>query len=133
MNHLEMQFDPGTIEHLGVQMYSTLPPVIAELISNSYDADAGWVKIYLNDISDKTIIISDNGHGMTFEDLNAKFLRIGRNRRADSTGQRSESGKRLVIGKKGIGKLSFFGIAHKIQVTTIKDGIKTALFWIGIC
>ena len=28
---LEMHFDPNTIEHLGIQMYSTLPPVIAEL------------------------------------------------------------------------------------------------------
>ena len=38
-NILEMRFDPNVITHLGIQMYSTLPPVIAELVSNSYDAD----------------------------------------------------------------------------------------------
>lgn len=126
MEYLEMQFDAGTIEHLGVQMYSTLPPVIAELISNSYDAEASHVKIKLFDEDEKKIIISDDGHGMTFDDLNLKFLRIGRNRRAESDGQRSETGKRLVIGKKGIGKLSFFGIAHRIQVDTIRGGKKNS-------
>lgn len=40
---LKMTFDPKTIEHLGVKMYSTLPPALAELISNAYDADAGKV------------------------------------------------------------------------------------------
>ena len=44
---LEMSFDPNTIEHLGVRMYSTLPPVLTELIANAYDADAETVKIIL--------------------------------------------------------------------------------------
>ena len=50
-----MHFDPNTIEHLGIQMYSTLPPVIAELISNAYDADAKHVKIHLADVGEKFI------------------------------------------------------------------------------
>ena len=37
---LEMRFDPQTINHLGLRMYSTLPPALAEIVSNSYDADA---------------------------------------------------------------------------------------------
>src|ERR1700752_3726789 len=119
---LEMRFDPNTIEHLGIQMYSTLPPVIGELISNAYDADAKYVKVHFIDEGEKTIIISDNGHGMKYEDLNAKFLKIGRNRRTDVTGQKSESDKRYVIGKKGIGKLSFFGIATRVKVETVRDG-----------
>lgn len=122
---LEMQFDPNTVEHLGMQMYSTLPPVIGELVSNAYDADATHVKIYLNDENDKSIIMSDNGHGMNYDDLNSKFLKIGRNRRTDtnSSGQKSESGNRNVIGKKGIGKLSFFGISEEITVETERDGL----------
>jgi hypothetical protein len=120
---LEMHFDPNTIEHLGIQMYSTLPPVIAELVSNAYDADAKYVCIKLKDMGDKAIVISDNGHGMKYSDLNSKFLKIGRDRRSE-VGQKSESGERYVIGKKGIGKLSFFGIAHHIEVTTIRDGLK---------
>lgn len=125
-DELVMRFDPTTIEHLGVQMYSTLPPVIAELVSNSYDADATAVKVILNDNDDKIIKVIDNGHGMTFRDINTKFLKIGRNRRKDAgahlTIQKTESGKRDAIGKKGIGKLSFFGIASLVEVETIRDG-----------
>ncbi|MDB4940243.1 MAG: hypothetical protein JWO40_668 [Candidatus Doudnabacteria bacterium] len=117
---LKMTFTPNTIEHLGVRMYSTLPPVIAELIANAQDADATGVKIHLSDTADKEIVISDDGHGMSFEDINSKFLRIGRNRRNEEGGQTSPGGRK-VIGKKGLGKLSFFGIAHEIEVRTTQD------------
>jgi hypothetical protein len=120
-NRLVMKFDPNTIEHLGIQMYYTLPPVIAELVSNSYDADAKKVEVFLNDKAAKSIIVSDDGHGMSFHDINDKFLKIGRNRRNQTNSQKSESGNRFVIGKKGIGKLSFFGIASNIVVETIKN------------
>lgn len=32
-----MRFEPMTIEHLGLRLYSTLPPVIAELVSNAHE------------------------------------------------------------------------------------------------
>ena len=41
----EMKFDIGTIKHLGLQMYSTLPPVIGELVANAWDANAPRVDI----------------------------------------------------------------------------------------
>ncbi|MEO6721764.1 MAG: ATP-binding protein [Ferruginibacter sp.] len=125
---LIMVFDPTTIEHLGIQMYSTLPPVISELVSNSYDADAKKVTIQLFDLVEKKIIISDDGHGMTFDDINKKFLKIGRNRRRSDNNvlelQKTESGKRFAIGKKGIGKLSFFGVSKTIKVATIREGFE---------
>src|SRR5256885_854949 len=44
-SQFELRFDLGTIKHLGLQMYSTLPPVIGELIANAWDADARRVDI----------------------------------------------------------------------------------------
>lgn len=121
---LEMSFDPHTIEHLGVRMYSTLPPVLAELIANSYDADSEFVKITLNDEKpEKEITIEDDGIGMTFDEINDSFLRIGRNRRKEEKIEMTPKG-RSVIGKKGLGKLSFFGIAHEIEITTKKKAKK---------
>lgn len=74
-DQLVMEFDPNTIEHLGINQYSKLPSVIAELIANSYDAEASEVLIYLNDSEkDKDIIIDDNGHGMTFDQINERFF-----------------------------------------------------------
>lgn len=117
---LQMKFAPNTIEHLGVKMYSTLPPVVSELIANSYDADAKEVKILLNDSKDKEIVVSDDGHGMSFNEINESFLTIGRNRRVKNSTDESPNGRK-VIGKKGLGKLSFFGIAHEIKITTVKN------------
>lgn len=125
-SELKMTFDPNTITHLGIQMYSTLPPVIAELVSNSYDADAHEVILSLqdSDFSNKTISIKDDGHGMTFDEINNCFLLIGRNRReGDEKNQKTRSGERFVIGKKGIGKLAFFGIAKTIEIETVANGL----------
>lgn len=119
---LKMTFDPATIEHLGIQMYSTLPPVIAELIANAHDADAPVVEICLKDDGPvKEIIVSDKGTGMSFDEINDKFLRIGRNRRLEE-GSQTTAGGRKIIGKKGLGKLSFFGIASEIEIITKKNG-----------
>ncbi|GAA3594862.1 TIGR02391 family protein [Kribbella ginsengisoli] len=130
---LTLQFDPLTIEHLGYKMYSHLPNALAELIANAYDADATKVRVVLrDDQGDRAVIVEDNGHGMGVGDLQEKYLRIGRNRRADGN-DRSESGKRSVAGKKGLGKLALFGIGETILLTTKRQGtseeLRVALSW----
>ena len=120
---LEMRFNPKTIEHLGARLYSQLPPVLAELIANAYDADASKVKLTLKDEdgSEKEIIVEDDGEGMSFEEINEEFLQIGRNRREKQKSEKTAKG-RMIIGKKGLGKLSFFGIALEIEISTKKNG-----------
>lgn len=123
---LTMTFSPNTIEHLGVRMYSTLPPVLAELIANAYDADAERVLLELKDANgEKEINVKDDGLGMYFDEINDKFLKIGRNRREyDKTDVTPKHGRKI-IGKKGLGKLSFFGIAHEIEISTRRNGEET--------
>lgn len=121
---LVLKFDPTTIEHLGISLYSKLPSVLSELISNSWDADADNVSIDFADSNEtKEISYSDDGAGMTFQELNEKYLVIGRNRRTEPDAQISSKG-REVIGKKGLGKLSVFGICDTIEVISIKNGLK---------
>ena len=122
---LEFTFEIGTIDHLGVKLYSTIPPMIAELISNAWDADAHNVYLYFNDKDTKSIIVKDDGSGMDFDELNDKFLKIGRNRRIASNSDKT-LGERHVLGKKGLGKLSMFGIGKKITISTVKDGKKNS-------
>lgn len=118
-DELKMSFDPLTIEHLGVKMYSHIPNAIAELVANAYDADAKNVQIKLYETdNDKKIQIVDDGIGMDFDEINSKFLRIGRNRRKD--GAEVSPGGRKATGKKGLGKLALFGIGDLIEVSTIK-------------
>lgn len=121
----KIKFDKNTIDHLGIKLYSSFPPVIAELISNSYDADAENVEIKIN-YDEKVVTVTDDGTGMNHDELNQNFLVIGRNRRkAEGTGV-SKAKKRKVTGKKGLGKLAVFGIAKTIEVYSIKDGVKNA-------
>lgn len=120
MPELIMTFDPRTIEHLGVKMYSTLPPAIAELIANAYDACATEVYVKLYD-SPKRIEVIDDGIGMTFGEINTNFLRIGRNRREE---EQKPPCTRFPTGKKGLGKLALFGIGKSVEVITKKEGKK---------
>lgn len=124
----EMKFDPRTIEHLGVKMYSTLPPALAELISNAYDADASNVILRFHEQNrvPKSINIIDNGEGMSADDIRDRFLVIGRNRRREDGDIASKEFGRLPTGKKGLGKLALFGLAKTITITTRKDGLENS-------
>ena len=120
----EMRFDPQTINHLGLRMYSTLPPALAELISNSYDADATNVIITLMEVKGKPkeIKIDDDEIGLSYDDIINKFLVIGRNRRNDDGDVPSTKHNRLPTGKKGLGKLALFGLAKTITILTRQNG-----------
>jgi hypothetical protein len=122
-----MKFDVGTIKHLGLQMYSTLPPVIGELVANGWDANATCVDIVIPDVpldpDDSEVIISDNGIGMSDEDIRTKYVITGRDRREDEgSDETPEPLRRKVMGRKGIGKFSSFGIAKEIEIESVKDG-----------
>lgn len=122
-----MEFDVYTIKHLGLQMYSTLPPVIGELVANGWDANATKVEITIPEtpIDEQTseIVISDDGIGMSDKEIREKYLIVGRDRRENEQSDETPPPySRKVMGRKGIGKFSAFGIAKEIDVESIKDG-----------
>ena len=65
-NGFKIRFDKNTIDHLGIKLYSKFPPVIAEFISNSYDADAENVVIEIDYIN-KIVTVKDDGIGKFLE------------------------------------------------------------------
>lgn len=71
-----------------------------------------------------TIVIRDDGHGMSPTGIQEKFLIINRNRRQSSS--KSESGLRDVMGRKGLGKLAGFGTAEKITIWSKRSGVTFA-------
>ena len=121
---LLLTFDPQTVDHLGAKMYSHLPNAVAELIANAYDADATTARVLIG--IDGTLTVEDNGHGMSREDVADKYLHIGRNRRNDTGSRYTESGRRSVSGKKGLGKLALFGIGKDVQLVTTRIGSGSA-------
>jgi len=113
-----------TLEHLGVQMYKRRDTAIAELVANCWDAGAGKVDIRIPEAHDydpdqSTITITDDGNGMTAEQVQQEYLVVGRNRRQKGGGTGARA--RPVMGKKGIGKLAGFGLAAEMEVCTWKQ------------
>lgn len=131
-DNLRLKFDPRTIEHLGIKMYSRLPSALAELIANGYDANATEVNVELFDSDDnKKVVVTDNGDGMSFEEINDNFLVIGRRRR--DFDDNPSILNRKITGRKGLGKLALFGIGKTIEINTCKRGsnqlVKFTMNW----
>ena len=117
-----LNIDLNVLNHLGLNLYSNVPAVLSELIANAWDADASEVTVLVEGRQDnKTITISDNGHGMDDSDFRTKFLTVGYERRGGGgKGDKTKDKKRTIMGRKGIGKLSVFSIAKTIQIITKK-------------
>lgn len=116
-----LEIDLNVLNHLGLNLYSNVPAVLAELIANAWDADAARVDVSVKGQNDgKQIVIKDDGCGMDDADLREKFLTVGYQRRIKGGGDQTASKRRPVMGRKGIGKLSVLSIARKVQVFTKK-------------
>ena len=125
-----MKFAGGVVKHLGLNMYAGPVPAIAELIANAWDANAGEVHITVpfdqKFGSDSVIEVSDYGHGMSFRDCDDKYLVIGRDARKEDGNYVNGSKTRKRMARKGLGKLAGFGIANKIEVITVRKGLRTS-------
>src|SRR5437867_885067 len=111
----------SVLDHLGRQLYRSFATVLGEAISNSWDANASNVWIYV-DRKKNNFVIKDDGDGMTSDDFQNKFLRIGYSKR--KTGETRSSKNRPYIGRKGIGKLALLSCAQKIAVISKTVGGK---------
>jgi len=103
----------SVLNHLGRNLYRSFVTVLGEAISNSWDADAKNVWIYI-DKEKNRFVIKDDGIGMTSDDFQNKFLKIGYSKRKGGK-TKSEKG-RPFIGRKGIGKLALLSCADEITV-----------------
>jgi hypothetical protein len=79
--------------------------------------------------ADVQVVIEDDGHGMTWEEVRDRFLPLNRQRRANAKGQEvvlTSPGGRFVMGRKGVGKLAGFGAALTVEVWTKRKGDTSA-------
>jgi hypothetical protein len=122
----ELKFAHNVIEHLGIKLYKNKAAnVLAELVANCWDADASWVDIKIDKMggpqSDGCIVISDDGVGMSYALIKDHYLHVGKPKRTNAK-EVSPSGRRP-MGRKGLGKLSPFGIARVVNVCTVRDNL----------
>lgn len=105
----------SVLNHLGRNLYRNFITVLGEAISNAWDADAKNVWIYI-DRDRNYLIIKDDGDGMTSDDFQGKFLKIGYSKRKN--GAVTTAQNRPFIGRKGIGKLALLSCAKRIHIVT---------------
>jgi len=118
-NQFTFEISLSVLNHLGRNLYRSFATVLGEAISNSWDADSRNVYIYL-DRDNNTLCIKDDGNGMSDQDFQGKFLKIGYSKR--SNGESNSAGGRPYIGRKGIGKLALLSCAEKISVKSKVSG-----------
>jgi hypothetical protein len=100
---------------------------IVELIANSWDAGSTQVHMNWPTKDDESIIIQDNGEGMTENEFTKRWLTFSYNRLAEQgdTVQiigHSELPFRKVFGRNGIGRFAGFCFASSYHVSTAKEG-----------
>jgi hypothetical protein len=105
--------DSALLRELGERLVGQPHIALAELIKNSYDADATVCEIALEHDS---ITVTDNGHGMTRSEFLDHWMTIGtRNKQERNT---SRDFGRSVTGSKGVGRLSAQFLAHDLEIVT---------------
>jgi signal transduction histidine kinase len=126
----------AVVKQLGEQLVSDELTAIMELVKNSYDADADWVRITIatsaspnepnltfGNTRNGYIIIEDNGNGMTYDDIVEKWLFISVSHKRDMkvNGLVTEKG-RTPLGDKGLGRLSTQRLGDILEMFSGKKG-----------
>ena len=113
---------------LGDQLIKNERIALVELIKNSYDADADWVRVRFENFNEdmsaneeSSIVIEDNGSGMTPEDIRRSWMNPATPQKyfKKEEGKRQTPGKnRIIQGEKGIGRFAILKLGRNITITT---------------
>lgn len=120
----DLHFDvsSGLKSVLGSDLITDDEVAIFELVKNSFDAEATRVDIV---IDDNTILIADNGSGMSYADIRNKWLFVAYsakkdvNRQADFRDSIAE--RKHYAGSKGIGRFSSDRLGTAVRLQTLSS------------
>lgn len=122
------------IRQLGEELVSDEVTAMMELIKNSYDADADWVRVEINtrdtyadpnsyykDSTPGYIVIHDDGFGMSDDDIWNSWMKISLSskKKFKAEGRVTDKG-RTPLGEKGVGRLSTNKLGNRLELFTGK-------------
>lgn len=100
MERLKYIVEDSTIaELLGVQNFTNKESAILELVKNAYDAQARNVSITF---SDRSIIIIDDGIGMSKSTIYENWMHVGKSDKGYSLSGVENNDGRVLAGSKGV-------------------------------
>jgi signal transduction histidine kinase len=112
-----LRFAPSILVRLGEELIPHPDQGVIELARNSYDADARTCRVELTSAGrgGGTLRVSDDGIGMTRDEIERGFLVLGRSLKTRS---RRTPGGRLQVGDKGLGRLAAMRLGDAATVRT---------------
>jgi hypothetical protein len=113
VDRVKFTVDAKLLQELGERLVGRPHIALAELIKNSWDADARSVLMHFH--KDR-IVVTDDGHGMSREDFEQRWMRVGtphkqRQRISPELG-------RSYTGSKGVGRLAVQLLARRLDLVT---------------
>lgn len=126
-NHVRFSVDAGIINRLGNELVAKRETAVGELIKNAYDADATNVELIFVQslLKGGTLLVKDNGSGMTREQLVNGFMRLSSTEKV--TNPISLLYKRGRAGQKGIGRFAAQRLGEKLTIITQTEASDMAL------
>ncbi len=115
-----LRFASSILARLGEELVPDPDQGLLELARNAYDAGATSCVIDLVGAKSAggTIVVSDDGDGMTHDDIVEGFLVLGRSRKS----RRERRRGRLPVGEKGLGRLAALRLGDKAVLRTRPKG-----------
>ena len=111
---------------LGDQLIKNERIALVELIKNSYDADADYVKVRFENFNEdmsanenSSIVVEDNGHGMSPEDIRESWMNPATPKKyvGKMAGKhKTPLKKRIIQGEKGIGRFAILKLGKDITI-----------------
>lgn len=132
-NQPKFNISAAVVRQLGEELVTDEVTAVMELVKNSYDADATWVKIDVNSTASLNgeqyhykndagyIAISDNGFGMDeFDIINGwMVISLSGKRKLKAAGLTTPAG-RTPLGDKGLGRLSTQRLGNRLEMFSTK-------------
>ena len=117
-NKVRFSVDAGVIDRLGRELVARHETAVSELVKNTYDADAGYAKLFFNNVDNVggQLIIEDDGNGMTRSQLVNGFMRISSSDKIHNPLSPFYGRKRA--GKKGIGRFATQRLGNILTIIT---------------
>ncbi|MEV4557245.1 sensor histidine kinase [Kitasatospora sp. NPDC049285] len=112
-----LRFATEILARLGEELIPHPDLGVIELVRNAYDADATHCTVTLDNASQAggTLVVEDNGDGMTEEDITESFLLIGRSTKTTSP---MTASLRRKVGEKGLGRLAALRLGRRVELVS---------------
>ena len=119
---LSFDVDAALLVELGERLVARRSVALAELIKNAYDADATTVTVSFKNTGSASgeIVITDDGSGMTLEDMKSGWMRV-----ATTNALANDKSKRYGrprTGAKGIGRFACGKVATRLSLCSTANG-----------